>query len=115
MLLLGVTGKKIIAFSGQPKSANISTGDIDIGRSTITLARPILDVGGGSANASIAVASRDNLYEQVNYGSDVTADAENRVSLRSNGDYHRLRMTPIGNVWKTAVGIEVDIVKQGDR
>jgi hypothetical protein len=116
LLLLGASNRKIIAFSGQPKTANIATGDIDIGRSTITLARPILDAGsGGTSRAFVAVASRDNLYEQVTYGSDVLADAENRVSLRSNGDYHRLKMTPQGNTWKTAVGIEVDIVKQGDR
>lgn len=116
LLLAGTSGKKIIVFSGQPKTANIATGDIDIGRSTITLARPILDAGSGdTSRAFIAVASRDNLYEQVTYGSNVLADAENRVSLRSNGDYHRLKMTPQGNTWKTAVGIEVDIVKQGDR
>jgi hypothetical protein len=51
----------------------------------------------------------------VEFGSNVAADAENRVSIRSNGEYHRLRLTPTGSNWKTAVGIEVDVVKQGDR
>ena len=43
------------------------------------------------------------------------ADAENRISLRSNGEYHRLRLTPTGANWKTAVGMEVDVFKQGTR
>ena len=111
LLFAGVSGDKIISFSGQPKTANISTGDIDIGRSVITLARPIVDGGSGS----IAVASRDLLSEQVEFGSNVAADAENRVSLRSGGDYHRLRLTPTGSNWQTAVGLEFDAAKQGNR
>ena len=111
LLFAGVSGEKIISFSGQPKIANVSTGDIDIGRSVITLARPIVDGGSGS----IAVASRDLLSEQVEFGSNVAADSENRVSLRSGGDYHRLRLTPTGSNWQTAVGLEFDVVKQGNR
>lgn len=111
LLFAGVSGEKIISFSGQPKTAIISTGDIDVGRSVITLAKPIVDGGSGS----VAVASRDNLAEQVEFGSNVAPDAENRVSLRSNGDYHRLRLTPTGDNWKTAVGIEIDFAKQGNR
>ena len=111
LLFAGVAGQKIISFSGQPKTAIITTGDIDVGRSTVMLAKPIVDKGTGS----IAVASRDNLAEQVEFGSDVAADAENRVSLRSNGEYHRLRLTPSGANWETAVGLEFDVVKQGNR
>jgi hypothetical protein len=111
LLFAGVTGQKIISFSGQPKTAIITTGDIDVGRSTVMLAKPIVDKGTGS----IAVSSRDNLAEQVEFGSDVAPDAENRVSLRSNGEYHRLRLTPSGANWETAVGLEFDVVKQGNR
>lgn len=111
LLFAGVSGQKIIAFSGQPKTAIITTGDIDVGRSTVMLAKPIVDKGTGS----IAISSRDNLAEQVEFGSDVAADAENRVSLRSNGEYHRLRLTPSGANWETAVGLEFDVVKQGNR
>jgi hypothetical protein len=111
LLFAGVSGEKIISFSGQPKTANISTGDIDVGRSTIMLAKPIVDNGSGL----IAVSSRDNLAETVEFGSDVSPDAENRVSLRSNGEYHRLRLTPTGTSWKTAVGLEFNVVKQGER
>jgi hypothetical protein len=111
LLFAGVDGEKIITFAGQPKTAEISTGDIDIGRSTVMLVKPIVDNG----SALIAVASRDNLAEEVEFGSNVAADAENRVSLRSNGEYHRIRLTPTGDDWKTAVGLEVEIVKQGNR
>ena len=111
LLFAGVSGQKIIAFSGQPKTANITTGDIAIGRSTVTLVRPTVD--GGSA--SVAISSRDLLSDQVEFGDNVAADAENRVSIRSNGEYHRLRLTPTGANWKTAVGLEVDVVKQGNR
>lgn len=111
LLFAGVSGSKIIAFSGQPKTAQITTGDINVGRSTVILARPLVD--GGSA--SVAVSSRDLLSEQVEFGSDVPADSENRVSLRSNGEYHRLRLTPTGANWKTAFGLSVDVVKQGNR
>jgi hypothetical protein len=75
------------------------------------LAKPIVDNG----SATVAVASRDLLTEQVEFGADIPADAENRVSLRSNGDYHRLRLTPTGINWKTAIALEIDIVKQGNR
>ncbi len=111
LLFAGVSGQKIITFTGQPKTANITTGDISIGRSTITLAKPIVD--GGSAE--VAVASRDNLNEQVEFGENVAADAENRISLRSNGEYHRLKLTPTGANWTTAVGLDVEITKQGNR
>jgi len=111
LLFAGVSGSKIIAFQGQPKTAQITTGDIDMGRSTVMLVRPTVD--GGSA--SVAVASRDLLSEQVEFYTDVPADAENRVSIRSNGEYHRLRLTPTGANWTTAVGMDVDVVKQGNR
>jgi hypothetical protein len=90
LLFGGVSGAKIIAFSGQPKTANIATGDIAIGRSTVTLVRPTVDGGSGS----VAISSRDLLNEQVEFGTNVAADAENRISIRSNGEYHRLRLTP---------------------
>jgi hypothetical protein len=111
LLFAGVSGNKIIAFSGQPKTANITTGDIAIGRSTVTLVRPTVD--GGSA--SVAISSRDLLNEVVEFYQETAADAENRVAIRSNGEYHRLRLTPTGANWTTAVGLEVDVVKQGNR
>ena len=111
LVFLGVSASKIIAFSGQFKSASISSGDIDIGRSIVTFARPLIDNGTGT----ISVASRDSLEDTVVFGNPVTPDAEGRVSLRSAGRYHRIKMSPTSASWKTAVATEIDIVTQGAR
>jgi len=111
LLPLGVREQKIVALSGAFKSAYVVSGDIDIGRSTVTLAKPIIDNGTGT----VAVASRDLLTENIEFGDSVAADAENRCSLRANGEYHRIKVSPTSSNWKTLVGVEVEIVKQGDR
>ena len=111
LLAMGVREQKIVAISGSIKDAYVVTGDIDVGRSVVTLAKPIVDNG----SATVAVASRDLLNQTVEFGTAVAADAENRVSLRSNGNYHRLKVTPTGANWKTLVGVDVEVVKQGNR
>jgi hypothetical protein len=111
LLAMGVREQKIVVISGAIKSAYVVSGDIDIGRSVVTLAKPIFDNG----SATVAVASRDLLNETIEFGTAVSADAENRCSLRSNGDYHRIKVTPTGSNWKTLVGVDVEIVKQGNR
>jgi hypothetical protein len=108
----GTSGAYVVTYNGQPATGTITTGDIDAGgRSVVTLARPQVD--GGSA--SVAVASRTLLSEVPSYGTAVAADSENRVSLRSNGRYHRLKVTPTGANWKTAVSVDVDLSGQGVR
>lgn len=111
LLALGTREQKIVALSGGYKTAYVVSGDIDIGRSTVTLAKPIVDNG----SATVAVASRDLLNQTVEFGAAVAADSENRVSLRSNGDYHRIKVTPTGSNWKTLIGVDVEVVKQGNR
>lgn len=108
----GTSGAYVVTYNGQPATGTITTGDIDAGgRSIVTLARPQID--GGSA--SVSVASRTLLSDGLTYGTAVAADSENRVSLRSNGRYHRLKITPTGANWKTAVSIDVDLSGQGVR
>ena len=108
----GTYGNKVYSFTGISQTGNISTADIDIGsNSVVTLARPIVD--NGSANVSIA--SRKLLSQSVTYGTATAADSDNRVSLRSSGRYHRLNVIPTGSDWKTAVGIDIDVVPQGVR
>lgn len=108
----GTYGAYVVTYNGSPATGNIITGDINVGgRSIINLARPQIDNG----SANVAVASRTLLSDQVIFGTAVSADSENRVSLRSNGNYHRLQITPTGNNWKTAIAIDVDIVGQGGR
>jgi hypothetical protein len=108
----GTLGTRVYSFTGASQTGTISTADIDIGaNSVVTLARPIVDNGSGS----IAVSSRTLLSQSVNYGTSTAADSENRVSLRSAGRYHRLKLTPTGAAWKTAVAVDVDITPQGVR
>jgi hypothetical protein len=112
MQFAGVRDTKIITFSGANNTAYIETGDIEMPgvTSAITLAKPIVDNGSGS----VALFSRRLLSEQVIFGSQTAADAENRVSLRGVGRYHRLQLTPTGQ-WTNTVGIDVEMNPLGTR
>lgn len=110
--LAGVDGAKIVTFTGANATAYIETGDIEVpgATSAITMAKPIVDDG----SASMAIDSRRLLNEAVSFGSQVAADAENRVSIRSVGRYHRLQLTPTGN-WTSIVGTDIDLTGLGTR
>ena len=108
----GTSGTSIFSLTGLPSAGYLETGDIDIGAtSLVTLARPQID--GGSA--SVAIASRSRLDGALTYSDAVAATDENRVSLRSSGRYHRLRVTPSGTAWANAVAVDIDVVPQGGR
>jgi hypothetical protein len=112
MQFAGVQNTKIVTFSGANNTAYIETGDIEMPGTTaaITLAKPIVDGGSGS----VALFSRRLLSEQVVFGSQTAADAENRVSIRGVGRYHRLQLTPTGQ-WNNTVGIDVEMNPLGTR
>jgi hypothetical protein len=111
-VLAGVKDTKIVTFTGANKSGYITTGDLGNGnQSIIMLAKPKVDNG----SASVSVASRALLSEVPSFGTAVAADSENRASLRSGGKYHRVRVSPTGSNWKTAAGVEIDLVQQGGR
>lgn len=112
MQFAGVRNTKIVTFSGTNNTAYIETGDIEIPGTTsaIVLVKPIVDGGSGS----VSLFSRRLLSEQVVFGSQTAADAENRVSLRGVGRYHRLQLTPTGS-WKSTVGIDVEMNPLGTR
>jgi hypothetical protein len=107
----GVSGGRIVTFSGANKTASIISGDINIGRSVMTLARPIVDMGSGS----VAVAARNLLSDDITFTDPVAADAEGRCSIRQAGRYIRVETIPTGDDWKTAVGVQVDVINQGAR
>jgi hypothetical protein len=108
----GTNGAYVVTYNGPSATGQIITGDISLGgRSVVTLARPQVDNG----SADVSVASRTLLSDGISFGTAVSADSENRVSLRSNGYYHRLKVTPTGSRWKTAVAIDVDVTPQGVR
>jgi len=110
--LAGVDGAKIVIFSGANATAYIETGDIEVPGSTssITLVKPTVEGGSGS----VALLSRRLLTESTVFGSQTAADAENRVSVRGVGRYHRLQLTPTGS-WTSAVGIDIDLSPLGTR
>ena len=113
MLFSGVRGKKIITFTGENSNATISTGELSVENinTAFTMVKPIIDDG----SANVSVATRNILSQQVIYGNSISADAENRVSLRSIGKYHRLTINPTGFNWKSAIGADVEISPLGTR
>jgi hypothetical protein len=112
-ILAGTEGARIVTFEGSRMTPDIQTGDISAsGANTlVSLIRPQVDNG----NASVAVASRNRLDGDINYSSLVSADAENRASVRSVGKYHRIKIVPSGAQWKTVVSMDVDIIPTGGR
>jgi len=112
ILLAGVDGAKIVTYTGAPMEAEIRTGDFEAGpQSIVKLARPQVDNG----SAGVAAFSRMRLDSEVLFGNVVPATAENRVSLRSVGRYHRLKVVPSGAQWKHLVAVDVDVTPVGAR
>jgi len=108
----GTSGAYVVTYNGAPATGQLITGDLNAGgRSVVTLARPQVDNG----SATVSVASRTLLSEGLTFGTAVAADSENRVSLRSNGNYHRFKIVPTGDNWTTAVSLNVDLAGQGTR
>jgi len=108
----GTLATKVMTYTGLPMTARLQTGDIEAGGSSIvTLARPQVDQG----SATVAVASRTLLSQDITFSTAVAASSDNRVSLRSNGKYHRIQVNPTGDRWKSAVAVDIDIVGQGVR
>lgn len=108
----GTLGAYVVTYNGAPATGQIITGDLNAGgRSVVTLARPQIDNG----SADVSVASRVLLNQGLSFSTPVAADSENRVSLRSNGNYHRFKVTPTGSNWTTAVALDIDLSGQGTR
>jgi hypothetical protein len=110
--LAGVNGAKIVTFTGTNATAYLETGDVEIPGTTsaITMAKPIVDNGSGN----VALLSRRLLNDPIVFPSQTAADAENRVSIRGVGRYHRLQLTPTGS-WTSAVGTDIDLNGLGTR
>lgn len=112
VLLAGVNGAKIVTYTGAPMEGDIQTGDFEGGpQSLVKLARPQVDNG----SASVAAFSRMRLDTVVEFGAVNPASDENRVSLRSLGRYHRLKIVPTGDQWRHMVAVDVDLTPVGAR
>ena len=110
-LFAGAKDNKIITFTGSTYNSEIITTDVEVGyNSLVTLARPTIDNG----SATVKVASRKELDDNISFSASVTTSSEGRASLRSHGRYHRFSVSPTGN-WTTAVGLDADITPAGTR
>jgi len=110
-LFAGVVNAKIVGFTGTNYNSEIVTPDIEVGyNSMVILAKPQIDNG----SATVKIASRKNLNDNILFGSLSTASSEGRASLRSVGRYHRLSINPTGS-WTNAVSVDVEINQMGLR
>jgi len=110
-LFAGFTGAKIVTFTGSTYNSELITPDIEVGYNSVaTLVRPQIDNG----SATIKVASRRELDDNISFSSSVTTSSEGRASVRSAGRYHRFSISPTGN-WTNATSIDVDFKPQGNR
>jgi hypothetical protein len=110
-LFAGFKDAKIVTFTGSTYNAELITPDIEVGYNSVaTLVRPQIDNG----SATIKVASRRELDDNIQFGSSVTTSQEGRANIRSAGRYHRFSVTPTGN-WTNAISIDVDLKPQGGR
>lgn len=110
-LFAGTREDKVVIFTGDPLTPQLITTDIEVGYNSVaTLARPQIDNG----SANVAVASRRELDDTIQFSAYVPATSEGRCSLRSAGRYHRFSVQPTGN-WTTAMAVDVDVKPQGNR
>ena len=110
-LFAGATGNKIITFTGESITPQLITTDVEVGYNSVaTLARPQIDNG----TAQVAVASRRELDDNIEFSAFVPATTEGRCSLRSAGRYHRFNIQPTGS-WTTAMAVDVELKLQGNR
>lgn len=110
-LFAGFKDTRIVTFTGSTYNSELITPDLEVGYNSVaTLVRPQIDNG----TATVKVASRRELDDNIQFGSSVTTSSEGRASVRSAGRYHRFSISPTGN-WTNAVGIDVDFRTQGNR
>ena len=110
-LLGGVDGTKIATFTGSISTGEIVIGEMEFGyNSIVTNGRAQVDNGA----VTMAIASRKELDDAVNYSSTVTQNSDGKCPLRSYGRYHRIRVTPTGT-WLHAISIDVDYTQSGNR
>jgi hypothetical protein len=110
-LFAGFKDAKIVTFTGSTYNSELITPDLEVGYNSVaTLVRPQIDNG----SATIKVASRRELDDNIQFGSSITTSSEGRAGIRSAGRYHRFSISPTGN-WTNATSIDVDFKPQGNR
>lgn len=107
----GARGNKLVLFTGDNYESEIITADIETTyNSMVSLVRPQIDNG----SATISVASRKELDDNIQFSSEVATSQEGRASFRNSGRYHRFKIKPTGN-WTNAMSIDIETKNQGGR
>ena len=110
-LFAGAKDDKIVVFTGSNFNSEIITADIETGyNSVVSLVRPQIDNG----TADVAVASRRELDDNIQFGTAVSTSQEGRANFRSSGRFHRFKVNPTGN-WTNAISIDIETKNQGNR
>ena len=110
-VLAGARLTKIVTFTGANSTAELILSDIENGyNSVVNLARPLIDDGA----ATVSVASRRELDDNITFSTPIAAGEGGRVPLRSAGRFHRIKVNPTGS-WTTAMAVDVNTETQGNR
>jgi hypothetical protein len=109
------TDHKLATFSGANMAASIDTAEAQIfpgQRAFVSGIKPITD----SAAATVAAGTRALLGDSVTYGSDTSMDATGVCPMRSEGRYHRARLSiPATASWSHVSGVDVAARPAGER
>jgi hypothetical protein len=75
---------------------------------------PILTENAGAV-ISVAMSARNNYFDAEVFGPDVTPNGMGTCPQRSDGRYHRARLSVPSGSWTTALGIDVEGIPAGQR
>lgn len=102
-------------FSGTAGSAVFTTGDVEVAPgkfSRVSGVKPLVS-GATAVSMTVAIGTRNGQDTAPSYTAETTATSRTGFSdFRSEGRYHRARVTITGNFTK-AIGLEVDAVESG--
>lgn len=106
---------KLAFFNGSNLEAQIATKAMQIipnRRAFVQSARPLVDGGA----LSVAISARVNYYDPEVFGPDVAVNAAGECPQRSDGRYHRARVTvPAGASWAQGFGVDLTAIPAGVR
>jgi hypothetical protein len=100
------TDKKMALFEGSNLEATLETTEFTLGpgRSKLRSHRPLVD----TSSVTVAVASRVRQADPASFGSAASLTPHGMAPARSEGRYHRDRLTiAAGATWTRAQGVEV--------
>ena len=111
------TNSKIASFTGDALSATLETGEFEpenLRKSLVKSVTPYVTSKDVAPTLTVSVGSRSRQIDTVSFTNTAQLNSDNIVPVRSNGRYHRVRVTASGT-WRYALGVDVDAVGLGRR